>query len=161
MKKQIFTAAIAVILMSLSTASAQGRVGDCPDCPRMKDRLNLSEDQLMKIQDLKTEHQKQLLDFKNSIAKNRLEMKQLLQDKTLDENKILALTDANSDIQAKMKRASVKHKFAVYNLLDDKQKEIFAENFGKMGSKNRMMKAKRGRKNIGMQGRAMRKRFRR
>lgn len=116
--------------------------------------LNLTEDQQKQVKDLMYEHQKKMLDFKNAVEKNRLELRKIWGDKPLSEDKILDLTSANSKIQADMKAESVKHMFSVYKLLNDQQKDIFVKKFGRMAGMHSKMKAGNQRFQ-GMMGRRM------
>ncbi|MCU7492182.1 MAG: Spy/CpxP family protein refolding chaperone [Bacteroidota bacterium] len=131
MKRQIVNilavALIAVLpLGSLFAQQQQGKgQGKMPGRQKMLQELNLSQDQKDQIQKLRTEHQKQMVDYRSDIAKTRLDIKNLFTSNNPDEDKILDLTKKVSGIQADMKASSIKNWFQIYNLLNDQQKETF------------------------------------
>ncbi|MGE5354258.1 MAG: Spy/CpxP family protein refolding chaperone [Acidobacteriota bacterium] len=100
----------------------QGRM---PGRQKMLQELNLSQDQKDQIQKLRTEHQKQMVDYRSDIQKTRIDIKNLFTGNNPDEGKILDLSKKVSDIQADMKASSIKNWFQIYNLLNDQQKATF------------------------------------
>ncbi|MGE5401178.1 MAG: Spy/CpxP family protein refolding chaperone [Ignavibacteriales bacterium] len=158
MKKQIlFIIMIALISVSpLNSLFAQNGKKNNDNRPparqKLMQELNLSQDQKDQIAKLKLDHQKEMVDLKSEVEKNRIEMKNLFLGKDIDENKILDLSKKNSDIQAKMKTSSIQNWFKIYNLLNDDQKAIFRKNAPMMGER---MKGKFMGRRPGM-GRGMR-----
>jgi Spy/CpxP family protein refolding chaperone len=120
----------------------QGGQGRMNRLEMMKVRLKLTDEQASKISDLKYEHDKFVLDTKNGIAQNRLEVRKMMTDNKVDENKLLSLTSANSNLRSKMSEAKIKMWLNVYNILDDTQKTEWTKMFQHMGQKG--MHGKKG-----------------
>lgn len=100
---------------------------------QLKEKLNLSEEQEKQFNDITYEHQSETIDLRAKVQKNRLELKNSFDDKNVDEQKVLALTEENSKLHAQLKQSSVKTWLAIYKTLDGEQKEIWSESFMGMG----------------------------
>jgi len=57
--------------------------------PHIVEELNLKNEQLTQLDDLFVESTHKLMDLKNAVEKEQSDLKVLLEDKTLDENRIL------------------------------------------------------------------------
>lgn len=138
----------AVILFSASLAiqaqpgpsGMMGPNGQCFSAPMMK-MLKLTDEQKDQIAELRLGIQKEIIDLRSQIQKNRVEIKQLMLNDTPDQNAVTNLINQNTKLQGKMKTLRINNWFKVYNLLDDSQKEIFKTSFGRMN---------RGAKGMGM-----------
>jgi Spy/CpxP family protein refolding chaperone len=106
----------------------------------IKDDLNLTEEQEQQMNTLRYEHQKIVLDKKNEIEKNRLEIRNMMVTNNINPDLLKSLIKKNSDIQAELKQIKIEHWLDVYNLLDDTQKEIWVEHFERMDRPDRGMK---------------------
>ena len=120
---------------------------------RMEKILNLTDDQKAKISELRFEQQNLILDTKNQIAKNRLIVRKMMTDNNVDQDKLLAITKENSELNGKLRTSKVKNWLEIYNILDNTQKEQwtkafnnFSRNgaFGKSGRSGRQGKSGRG-----------------
>jgi hypothetical protein len=98
-----------------------------PEHLKLFKELNLTDQQKDAIEKLRSDHQKEAIDLKASIQKLRIEIKDQLRAKELNENTILSLTKKISDFQAQLKESAVKMWLNAYKHLDDKQKEIWKE----------------------------------
>ncbi|MBI1938920.1 MAG: periplasmic heavy metal sensor [Ignavibacteriales bacterium] len=96
---------------------------------QLKEKLNLSAEQEKQFSDITYKHQSESIDLRAKVQKNRLELKNLLDNKNVDEQKVLALTEENSKLQAQLKQSAVKTSLAIYKTLDKEQKDIWAESF--------------------------------
>lgn len=132
MKIRIITLLLTIVILAgfINTLNAQPK-------ERLraafKDELNLTPEQEKQIDALKYEHEKLVLDKKNEIEKNRLEIRHMMNSKNVDADLLKNLTGKNSDIQAELKQMHIDHWLKVYNLLDDNQKDIWRDNFGHLG----------------------------
>lgn len=168
MKRQIKNlVAIAIIaLLPLGSLLAQqqqpqqqqqqgkGQPGKFQGRQKFLQELNLTQDQKDQIQKLRSDHQKQMVDYKSDIAKTRIDIKNLFQSNNPDEGKILDLTKKVSDTQADMKASSIKNWFQIYNLLNDQQKATFRKMAPMM--RERMGKGMMGKgRGRGMMGKGM------
>jgi hypothetical protein len=133
MKKQIvkyFLSAFVFVLLSGTTLFAQQQAADpkerqAPKKEFVREKLKLSKEQKEKIKNLRLESEKKSIDISAEIKKQKLELKELTGNKNITDDKVLEITRKISSLQADMKEIHVKQWLATYNLLDDKQKELF------------------------------------
>jgi Spy/CpxP family protein refolding chaperone len=64
--------------------------------------LNLDEEVLQKMKEMKLKHKEKMLELKNQIEKKELEMEKVLMEKKLDLNKLLAVHDEISALRQKI-----------------------------------------------------------
>lgn len=141
MKKNIIVTLVLAVLFSGSLFAqpdgfGMGRRGGFGKM-QFKEKLNLSEEQEKQFNDITYKHQSESIDLRAKVKKNRLELKNLLDNKNVDEQKVLALTEETSKLQAQLKQSAVKTWLAIYKTLDKEQKEIWAESFMGMGMRGR------------------------
>ncbi len=108
--------------------------------------LNLDEDVLQKMQEMRLKNKEKILDLKNQIEKKELEMEKILLEKKLDLNKILSIHDEIATLRQKISRKLIENKIEMYKLIPDDKKEeakkIFLNKFlakghGKFGKHER------------------------
>ncbi len=97
---------------------------------RIQGILNLTDEQISKISDMRFEQEKLELDVKNKIDQNRLEVRKMMLHNKINENLLLKLTQENSEYRAKIKLSDIKLWLEIYNILDDVQKEKWTSTFG-------------------------------
>ncbi len=85
--------------------------------------LNLDEDVLKKIQEMKLKNKEKILDLKNQIEKKELEMEKVLLEKKLDLNRIFSIHDEIADLRQKISRKMIENKIEIYKLIPDDKKE--------------------------------------
>jgi len=85
--------------------------------------LNLDEDVLRQMKEMKLKNKEKVLDLKNRIEKKELEMEKLLLEKKLDFKKILTAHDEISALRQKISRNMIEQKIEMYNLVPDDKKE--------------------------------------
>lgn len=99
--------------------------------------LNLDEDVLKKMQEMRLKNKEKILELKNQIEKKELEMEKILMEKELDLNKILSIHDEISNLRQKISRKIIEQKIEMYKLLPDDKKEearkMFLHRFLKRG----------------------------
>ncbi|MFZ6034210.1 MAG: Spy/CpxP family protein refolding chaperone [Melioribacter sp.] len=131
MKKLI---SLALVLMLAVPALTWSQPFDGKGRMLLCDKLNLSEDQQNRIDELRYELKEKLIDLKAELQKNRLEMRKLKSQNKIDEKQYMQLVENCNNIRSAIRTETAKHWLAVYNLLDDSQKELWAkyrnENFG-------------------------------
>ena len=101
---------------------------------RMKTLLNLTDEQSVKISDMKFEHDKLALEANGEIQEHRLIVRKMMTDNKIDKEKLLKITSTNSELQGKIKLSRTTMWLEVYNILDDKQKEQWTKTFGEFGN---------------------------
>lgn len=85
--------------------------------------LNLDEDVLKKMQEMRLKNREKILELKNQIEKKELEMEKVLIDEKLDFKKLLSIHDEISNLRQKISREKIEQKIEMYKLLPDDKKE--------------------------------------
>lgn len=85
--------------------------------------LDLNDDILRKMQELRLENKTEILELRNQIEKKELEIEKVLLDKKLDFDKILSIHDEISDLRRKIGRKRLEEKIEMYKLIPDDKKE--------------------------------------
>jgi len=90
---------------------------------KMKDRLNLTDEQMDKIEALKLSHRKEMIDLRANLEKKEVELAEL--KNTLNFSRDSYMNKINEIIAAKNKIeiARANHQMDVYQLLTDQQKK--------------------------------------
>jgi hypothetical protein len=121
MNKLILTIAAATFL-SASAAKAQPGM-----LMKMADKLELTEQQIGQLQDLKIQHEKDLIQKQADLKLARLELKEIMIKVNIDEKAALSKQDRISGIKGEIAKAKLQHKLAARKVLDDKQLAKFKE----------------------------------
>ncbi|MBI5660865.1 MULTISPECIES: Spy/CpxP family protein refolding chaperone [Ignavibacterium] len=104
---------------------------------RMEERLNLTDAQKAKVEELRTNHQKKMIDLKANLEKKRVELRSLRNSDNLNRSDFLKLTKEISEIRNAMAVERANHQMDIYELLDDNQKKIWREMKPEFGMKER------------------------
>lgn len=128
MKKYFLIIALIAIVIAAPLAAQKGNDNDSRPRHKMLAELNLTDSQKEQLEKLRSDHQLKAIDLKADIEKLHVQIKDEMNNKTIDESKVLSLTKKVSDLQAQLKESAVSMRIKSYNLLDDKQKEIWKEN---------------------------------
>lgn len=91
--------------------------------------LNLEEEVLQKMKEMRLKHKEEVLELKNQIEKKELEMEKVLIEKKLDFNKILSIHDEMANLRQKISRKMIEQKIEMYKLIPDDKKEKAREMF--------------------------------
>lgn len=94
---------------------------------KMIERLKLTDEQKNKIEQLRIEHQKAMIDLRADMQKKRLAVRELMQKGNYSRSDYLNLVNDLSSARDKIAAARANHRMDVYELLDDQQKKIFNE----------------------------------
>lgn len=92
------------------------------------EKLNLTEEQKEKIQDLKLKLQKELLPIQAELRNAEAELKTMLLEKQPDLRAVNKKIDQISKLQADIKKLKIRHQFDVRNLLTPEQQKKFDQN---------------------------------
>ena len=114
----------------------------------IKEKLNLSEEQQEKIETLKIQHQKEMVDLKASLEKEKIAMKELKQNTNFSRTDYISAVERLNEIKNQIAVKHANHRMDVYELLDDNQKEEWLKSGDRFEGKhmmgeNRMMKKRR------------------
>ena len=93
------------------------------------EKLNLTEDQKTKFDEIRFAHQEKAIDLKSQLRKNQLEIKKIFASNEINESDVISLTGKNNNIKADLKNSNVKMWFDVNKILNDDQKQIWKNNF--------------------------------
>ncbi len=141
---------LAIILAGLlffsSTLDAQmrgergerGFRGERPDRVRIYDKLDLTSGQEAQLSELRTQHQKQMIDKRGELQKLRLSIRQEMRQETPDMSAIENMVEQQGELRIEMKLARVSHWNNVREVLTPEQREIWQEHrrgFGEFGER--------------------------
>ncbi len=129
LKKLFLIGGIAAVLLFAAAVNFYPQNNDQPRGQRFKGRmlekLNLTDEQQTKIEDLRIEHQKAMIDLRADLQKKRLAVKELTQKGNYSRsdylNRVKDLNSARDNIASSM----ANHRMDVYEVLNDQQKKIF------------------------------------
>lgn len=116
MHKLILTASIAALLL-VSVAAAQPGGG----MMMAADKLGLTDDQAAKLDQLRLQHQKDMIQKNAALKVARLELMDMLRSARVDEKAALAKQDAISKMKADIATAKLKHRLAMRGVLTAEQ----------------------------------------
>jgi Spy/CpxP family protein refolding chaperone len=125
MKKRTLIAISGIIsLLLIAGIFAQGMKDRDRDQlrERIHDRLNFTDEQQTKIDDLRLKHQKEMIDLKAEVKKKELELKELMNDGNYTREEYLDKTNEIITARNNLALARANHKMDVYELLDADQK---------------------------------------
>lgn len=144
MKNQIFSVLfIALFILPFQIFAQPEHSGDGPRHKEMMEKLNLTDQQEEQISKLRTDHQMKMIDGRAEIQKLEVQLKDERKKIDLDEEKILSLTKKIGEMRAAQQLARTEMWLKIYNLLDDKQKELWKEHQPERMVKHERMKHKR------------------
>ena len=85
--------------------------------------LDLDEDLLQKMQEMRLKNKEKILDFRNQIQKKELEMEKVLIQDNIDFKKLFSVNDEMSVLRQKISRQRLEQKIEMYKLIPDDEKE--------------------------------------
>ncbi|UCC79624.1 MAG: Spy/CpxP family protein refolding chaperone [Candidatus Zixiibacteriota bacterium] len=130
MKKIILVLSL-MLLFSLSTAGAQrGPIWQDKD-------LNLTEQQQQKMEDLRFQHQKVMIQKNAALKEARLEMRNMMRKTEVDEKAVLGKQKQISALKAEIAEARLKHRLEMRKVLNKEQLEKVIKHERKRGKSGR------------------------
>lgn len=109
------------------TAQARKMMRHDGNKENLKEQLNLSDEQMKKIDDLRLIHEEKMIDVKSELAKRKLEMKKLRSGDEISRAELLKLTKEISEIKTKIALEKINHQMDVYDQLSKDQKKIWSK----------------------------------
>jgi Spy/CpxP family protein refolding chaperone len=128
-------ALFATVILLVTTVDAQPRKG----IMMAADGLELTDQQIDRLEELRFEHQKEMIKKQAVVKEARLEMRMLMKETRVDEKAALAKQDRIAGLKAEIGKAKLKHRLAMRQVLTDEQLE-------------KWMKMKRDRRHLGGRG---------
>lgn len=139
-KKIIVLIIIPVLFISVNNyAQRKNGMGNEKHRMFMMQKLNLTEQQQKKIDDLNYDHQKVMIKLRSDLQMKKLELRKAYSSDKISRNDIIKLTKDINTVKNDISLEKVNHQMNVYEVLDDTQKKLWKEqkeNFGR--NKNRM-----------------------
>lgn len=130
MKKLTFILSIVILLgTSMMNAQPSHRGQDGKERNKMKQNLNLTSEQEVKINGEKIRFQKLSIDYRNKIQKIQLDIKEMMQSNQFDEQKFLKLNEDILKTETELKMERTKHWLNVYKMLDSDQQKSWIKNY--------------------------------
>lgn len=108
---------------------------------QMHEKLNLTDAQKNKIEEMKINHQKKMIDLRSNLDKARLDLKEYVSKGNIERNKFLALEEKVAQNRETIRKSFVNHKLDIYELLDANQKKTFLEFRSQFGFERGMMRS--------------------
>ncbi|NWF49537.1 MAG: periplasmic heavy metal sensor [Ignavibacteriaceae bacterium] len=90
---------------------------------KIHDRLNLTEEQKDKIETLRNEHQKLMIDLKSELDKQKIEMRELKGKHPVNRNDVLNKVSKMNETHHKIALARENHLMDIYELLTPEQQK--------------------------------------
>jgi hypothetical protein len=92
---------------------------------KFREELNLNEEQQSKIEQLKINHEKQMVDLKAELDKREISLKELKQKINFSRNDYISSIERINEIKNQITVLHANHRMDVYELLDENQKEVW------------------------------------
>lgn len=113
------------IFLIVTDVNAQKRREMRENQGRMHEQLNLTDQQKIKLDELRIKHQEQMIDFRAELDKARLEMQKLRKSDKLNRSDVINQTKKMSSIRNKIAEARANHMMDMYEMLTDEQRKIW------------------------------------
>jgi Spy/CpxP family protein refolding chaperone len=136
MKTGLKITLIAGVLGLLALAAwAQGPLKN----PKVIQELGLTPDQVQKLEDLKYQHQRQMIDIRHDLSLKRLELNREMEKDTPDRAKINRLLDETSALKGQQQKLRTNHRLDASQILTPEQRvkarEMMAERRARRGER--------------------------
>ena len=136
--KKIILIITAVLLSSLATqVIGQNFKGKINKNNSTFNKLNLSENQETKFQEIRFKHQERKIDIESELKKNRLEVKKMMTKKNIKEEELMTFINKGIKLRSELQKSRVKMWYSIYNILEDDQKAVWQKRFNSFGYGNR------------------------
>lgn len=122
----LFSALISVLLISGNIFSQENRRGERDGFKyreRIEERLNLTDEQSAKIETLRLDHRKQMIDLRADVEKKEIEMQELKNKPDYSRDDFLKKVNDIISAKNKIELARANQQMDVYQLLDENQKK--------------------------------------
>jgi len=136
---------IAGLLFSLSPLFGQEKPENPAPAPMMAPPIpQLTEEQRVKIQELRLKHMKEILPLETDLQIKRLELENLWTADKLDAKAIIAKVKEINELQNKLELTRVNHRLEIAQILTPEQRRQMQDMLGPgMGRPGRMMRRHR------------------
>lgn len=129
MKKSFIIAGMIAALVIAAAVNFYPQNNDAPQGERVRGRmfekLNLTDQQKDKIEQLRLKNQEEMIDLRADMQKKRLAVKELQMKGNYSRSDYLNLVKDLNASRDKIATARANHRMDIYEMLTDQQKEIF------------------------------------
>jgi Spy/CpxP family protein refolding chaperone len=94
----------------------------------MREKLHLTDQQVSKIESLRSEHMKKMIDLKGELKKNMIDQKSIREKDNFTREDIIAGVEKANKIRDNMALAKANHRMDVWETLTPEQKKLVKEN---------------------------------
>ena len=122
----LFATMVTIIMITESIYPQENRRGDRGGSKyrgRIEERLNLTEEQSEKIEALKLDHRKEMIDLRADVEKKQIEIQELKNNPDYSRDDFLKKVNDINSVKNKIELARANHQMDVYQLLDADQKK--------------------------------------
>jgi len=159
--KNVFITSLVTVLFAVTLSAqpqnrgnhrAQRQLAGPEFLPGMIEQLNLTDDQKNEVMELKTAHQKHMIDLQSELKKKMVDSKSIFMQNDLNESNVMDAINEKAEMKTNIEKEKVKFWFSVYNLLDESQRQVWKkgifqfQHLGMVGKTNHR-KGKHMRKN--------------
>lgn len=141
MRKSFFNIIFLGILLSLSISSVYAQPMKRQNIRQnIYSKLNLTDEQQDKIEQLRINHQKKMVDLRADLEKSQLELKDLMIKGNYSRTDYLKIVQNIQKKREVMSTERANHQMDIYEILTPEQKEIWNDyhgNFDGFGMKNK------------------------
>ncbi len=125
MKRIILAPAAVLFVVLILTASSTAQVDKQKLRNRIHDKLNLTEEQEIQIQKLRSAHQKKMIELKAELEKAEVDAKDLRSKSGITREEVLNNIERINKIKNEIALASGNHRMDIYEILTPGQREIW------------------------------------
>jgi Spy/CpxP family protein refolding chaperone len=94
---------------------------------RLIDQLNLTDEQKDKIETLRLQHKKEMVDLKAELEKREIELAEARNKDNISRNEVIPSVENINKIKNEIALKVANHRMDIYELLTDEQKEIWKD----------------------------------
>jgi Spy/CpxP family protein refolding chaperone len=134
--KNILLFLLIILLSTAVSAQPQNfRHGD-PDesmyfgCENLIEKLDLTKEQKDKIDDLRLQHKKEMIDLKAELQKARLGLEEIRDKDNFTRSEVISGVENINKIKNEISLKAANHRMDIYEQLTDEQKTVWQENKG-------------------------------
>ncbi len=123
------TIAIIAVTAALLTGSifAQGKPGDAEPIRNFRDELELTDEQVDQLEELKYEHRLAGIEMRAELEKEKIEMEKLMSDDDFDRDGIYEQAEKVAELEKQLQLSRVEGKLDMMEILTQDQREKLRE----------------------------------
>ncbi len=143
--RNLFSLIAITLFLSFSTGVILAQPGQGRGMNKNKavNLLKLTDEQKEKIETLRANHMKEVIDIKSDLQKAMLDKKEIVRKGNIDRKGFVAVQEKISELTKKMSLKKANHQMDVYALFTAEQKEIAAKHpFMFQGQKHKMQEGR-------------------